>query len=930
MTGILKLLGTSIRHCWRFTGTLLLWTVWLALGILLAVQITIATSRELALPFWARPHVEKRLAELGIRGTFGPTMIDTGGSMFIQDFRIFHPTVDEPLLTADSVFVRFDPRWLAVGRIVPLDLEIEGGTLWLPPMYSPTGRKEAALSEISVQLAVDGSDLLVSGLSARLGALGIRSHGRMKLPPQPGRLRRMSLHEMWAEGVHAYLRLMRQLQGPLEWINRLEGATLLVNLSESADKKAMATADLDLIARRFRLPGNSVRGLAEPLILDGILLKTTFPIGGGRPSDLQLRCEVAHIEAPEERKVDDVDCVVGVTLDPASFRLAPKSLKSRIGTVVAAPWSARAITMETSLPRVAPSLSALFAGKLWSLSFDSLNLQTGASRLSVRGDISTQFIHWVGNAVGHPLEKEISLRSDPHLRAEVDLAAGWRPERFSGHVAVDAVVAHTVALDGASAEFECAGHTLRFKDITLEQGPSIARGSYWMDTQSHDFRFLLDGRLEPSGIGGWFHEWWPDFWLNFDFSRSVPSASVDVRGQWGRNSDLSVFVAAENGRTAIRGIRFDHVRTRLFVRPHFYDALFFRADQGPRFAHGTFARTVNWESRSWSRLEFDATSTMDLNEAARVIGIEGLGIVEPFKFSQPPQLRLSGQIDGPGSSKGGHRRVNLAFYAAGPGSYHDFPLKDISVNGTINDDDIVLDPIATGFAQGTAEGRVHLSGEDPSRRLGFDLRLKNAALGEGIRILEDFAAKRAGREPPKQSRLQEQIAAGRIDLAMSADGMFEDLLSYQGQGNAELTGADLAEIHLFGVLSQVLRRTLFNFSTLKLDAMQANFSIHGPKIHFPQIRVTGPRAAIDAKGDYLLDRKMLDATAKLYPFEQSSFILSNALGFVLTPLSEALEFKLTGPLDNPNWSFVYGPSNFLRALRGGNGSPVEPVNPSGK
>jgi len=38
------------------------------------------------------------------------------------------------------------------------------------------------------------------------------------------------------------------------------------------------------------------------------------------------------------------------------------------------------------------------------------------------------------------------------------------------------------------------------------------------------------------------------------------------------------------------------------------------------------------------------------------------------------------------------------------------------------------------------------------------------------------------------------------------------------------------------------------------------------------------------------------------------------LGAMLTPLSNVLELKLTGPLEKPSWAFYYGPAYLLRAL----------------
>lgn len=927
MKRILKHSWRIAAGCTRFMTTLILWTAWLALGVLLAFQITIAASRELTVPSWALTRIERYLAEQGLRVRLGPTKLDTSGRILAGNVTLLHPTLDEPLVEASSVYLRFDSRWLAAGNLELREVDMEGVTLWLPSLRSPTGRSEVVFSDVAANFQPDGADLKIARLSARLGALELTARGLLTLPRPPSGVRRPTFKEQWEAGVRGYLRGVQQAYASLEWIDRFESPRLHVDMGKADGR--LSSCGVEFTAARFLLPGSWSRLTDGTVSLHGLVARTTLPIGGSTSSVLQIRAAVSHINAPSDRAADDVDLLLAAIFDPTSLRITPLELKSRVGSLESKPWSARAVSLESSLPARNSTVNALVAGEAWTVGIHDLDTKAGHASLSLNGRLSPPIIDWLGGIVKHPLSEELTLLSRPRLSADIDLDAGWKLRRARGHLAADAVVAHHVTLDQAAASFELTGTSLAFDGIVLKQGPSVARGSYRMDTSSRDFRFILDGRLQPLGISGWFREWWPNFWKNFDFSASTPTASVDIRGRWGRNSDLSVFVAAENARTALRGVWFDRARTRLLVRPYFYEALHFQVNQGTRSARGSFARRSDPEDHTWAALDFDAFSNLDLADGARVIGIEGLGIVEPFHFSQPPELKLSGHLDGPGSHKGEHRNVNFAFYASGPFTYYEFPLDGISVSGTIRDDDIVLDPLATRFAQGSAEGRIRLSGEGAARRLGFDMRLKNAGLGEAIRTLEVFSARRNKREIPAESKLQQRIASGRVDLAMSADGRFEDLLSYHGGGNAELTGADLAEVNLFGLLSQMLKRTLFNFTTLKLDTVHTNFTLQGSKLGFSDMRITGPRAAIDAKGDYLLDHKTLDMKAKLYPFAESDFILSNAVGFVLAPLSQVLEFKLTGPLEDPTWSFVYGPSNFLRALRGSDaGSTEHPPSPS--
>jgi hypothetical protein len=299
------------------------------------------------------------------------------------------------------------------------------------------------------------------------------------------------------------------------------------------------------------------------------------------------------------------------------------------------------------------------------------------------------------------------------------------------------------------------------------------------------------------------------------------------------------------------------------------------------------------------------------------LGEEVEAVVAPFRMSRPTRLEVAGKITGPAAPEGPGRHFEISASSAGDFLFYDFPLSGASAVIAVRNDDIVVDPVTAGFAGGQAAGRIHLSGRAADQRLGFDIRLRDAVLGQAIRNLEEFSARRNRQPAPQENRFQQRIAAGQLDLALSADGRFADLFSYHGEGNAELTGADLGEVRLLWVLSELMDKTFLNFSTLKLDTVRANFTLAGRTLAFSDVRITGPRAAIEAQGDYALDLKSLDMKAKLFPFEESKSLFGTAAGLVFSPFSQALEFRLTGPLDKPSWAFVFGPTSMLRTITGG-------------
>ena len=197
--------------------------------------------------------------------------------------------------------------------------------------------------------------------------------------------------------------------------------------------------------------------------------------------------------------------------------------------------------------------------------------------------------------------------------------------------------------------------------------------------------------------------------------------------------------------------------------------------------------------------------------------------------------------------------------------------------------------------------------------------MREASLGRVAAALEEFAARRKGVPAPAPGKFIQEKNNVLLSLAATAEGNFSDPFSYQGRGVADLKGAELGEVRMLGGLSETLR-----FTALRFTAANANFKIEGTKLTFPEVSITGDNSAIQAHGEYALDRKQLDFNAKVYPFQESGFILKKILDVALSPLSNVFEVKLTGTLDKPSWGLVLGPSNFLRNLTGGSHEEAAP------
>jgi hypothetical protein len=912
---------------------LLLCALWLALAGLLALQIALIAAHRLPMPDWMLRQIESRLDKVGLHAQIGTATIDPAGRVVLDNLQLSPAATGGPLIAVDTLILRLSPWALLAGRVEARHVSASGVNFLLPALFSPTGRTEPVISGVSLAFKPDRDKLTLDQLTGRLANLTFSCHGTLAFPPgfpsdtQTPAQRNANV----ALAVKKYIGLCRQLVEKEPELQALGSPHLELRLTPIPG--AWANVAITLTSKNASIDLTRFGPEAGQLQIDDLRASTALPLATTAPRTLQLRVGCAQIRSTTGSEARALLCDFTAELSSDLTQIEPRSLVAtaesvRVHGVAFENTSAR-ITPNTP-PNLHADIVTQAIGTDWHVSADA-DPTRGLGSLSLEGALTPYLVELVEGKFGRPPGSLLKLSSPAPLSLSVEFVEGWKPVKTRGVISTGPAVAGSVPINAFQGNFSYIDNELNVTDIILHQGENVARGIYRMNTQSLVFRFLLTGQLRPIDIGGWFSDWWPGFWNHFDFAPAEPVADVTVDGQWGLPYLTNVFAGVDVDRLAIQGVRFDHVRAVMFIRPEFYDALELKVKKTDRSAQGTFTRTVDLtrDDDALRAMDFDLTSNLDLTETAKIFGPEGTDTIEPFTFAEPPSLHLAGHIDGPASSQGSHRTVQLGLQSRGAFALYDFPLNDLSFHGTIRDADIDLNDIQVSFARGQAQGRAYLSGPDAERRLSFDFAIEGANIGETIATLEQFFAKQSGEPPSPTSRFQQQLSDGRLNLQLAAQGLYRDPLSFRGQGAFELSGEQLARINLFGALSKELSKSpLFSFTAIQLKSAHANFSLDRQLVDFPDLKIIGTTASVETKGTFLLDKKLMDFSAKVYPFGHGKTLLANAVGFVLVPISNALELKLSGTLDQPNWRFAYGPTNLLYNLTGTNPNETDPNQPS--
>jgi hypothetical protein len=875
------------------------WTLWLVLTLTLAFQLYIVLAHELPVPGFLLRSLESRLDDSGVKANFGRTTFDPTGSVLVEDLRVSIGSFEEPVATARQVYVELDPWELLAGRFAARHFRAYGVNLQVPAMLSDSGRGEVLLQNMDAVATLRERAIEVHQLKAQLAGLSITAKGVIDLHALPKA--DADTLPLTARLSAEYPLLCRHLT---ELSRQLAGVTAPhLNLQFHPSEKLGAIIEASLDGTGF------TDNTRSDYVCGPFQLSTRLPLWSQTPFFARVAARIENISHPTFGSATNLRTILRARVTTDTFQVEPQRAEIEISR------------LETSGTTLGNISAAIWLGKLPQVQGDVL-LQVGAEkvRLSGTADLTARnaSVHAVGRfdpallipigkILGRDIRPFINFGASPAFDLNVNFNPGGVFAGVEGTVSATDVYAYRVTFDRIGGHISFNGHDFVATNAAATIGPNFARGSYTQNLASKEFRFLLNGQLRPPDISGWFREWWPNFWTNFDFGAAAPDASVDVQGQWGQGYNTSVFVYADADRPVIKGVPLDHANTLIYLRPSYYDAMDIRVNRGSGSARGAFIRRLNDDDRTLERMDFAFTSNLDLAVAAGLVGPEVENIVTPFEFSQPPALRIQGYFAESGPAP--RRYIEVQGTAPGNLTFHKFPLNELSFSAVMTDDNLLIEPLHVEFAGGNTSGRVQIRGEPGKERLGFDLGLKQGNLQKAAVILAEYSAAKHGEPKPKTSAYIQQTANVTVNLDVSAEGDLANPYSFNGSGNAELHGRGLGEVRLLGLLSELL-----NFTALRFNDLRANFTVEQDHLQFSEVSITGSNSAIKAWGSYALEPQTLDFNARIYPFQESKFILKNVMGAVLSPLSNVLEVKLTGALDNPNWAFLIGPTNFLRQL----------------
>ena len=298
-------------------------------------------------------------------------------------------------------------------------------------------------------------------------------------------------------------------------------------------------------------------------------------------------------------------------------------------------------------------------------------------------------------------------------------------------------------------------------------------------------------------------------------------------------------------------------------------------------ATGGVRGSLNLDLRR-ERYEVDLEITANPLRVAPMAGANFLRHVLPYTFSDDIIVRASGMIDAKTD-----RRTDLTVQLSGrqigrsrvvfdrlQAQAHRGPGLLTVSNFTAN----IADGIVSGvlvMALGATEDRFTLSAR--AEELSFDRIVGMINRTEGAEY------------------------EGRLQADLSLEGRYPDPPAWSnltGRAQVRIDEGRLLTIPVFGGLSTLLGKIYPGLGFSEQNVAEGDFVFGEGEIRTDNFKLAGNLISLAAKGSYAWTNH-LQFAVQVHPFRDGS--LASAVRVVTIPLSMLMEFKVTGPLRQPNW-----------------------------
>lgn len=821
---------------------------------------------------------------------------DLKGGLFLRGFSLRETSREEAFITTGALHLDFALLNLLLRLHPPVEsLRAVDVTLSLPPEQTRSGLHEPVLTIPEAALRLKGSTLTVDYLHLDSGDIRLIASGTapLKLLTSP----RTSPEDP-----------SLSLSTALQTLNRLPpDLTLHGRVRAEMDLAGRLSAKATLTTPRAALAGMDLHHL---LAFASLQLHENVPA----LTSLSLQGQLADLDPSAiPPAFQDLELNLpfpfylrasGSPVESSSFQY-PSRLHLTLLQPLKAPLPLRSLTLHANLTREPLHLlwntsgpRSFAAGSLTRVP-DSIS----AFPFSIRFRASFHQPSLKGLFPALPDHPLLESAQASFLR----LNASFLPasNSFSGLLTTDFLHLGRTDFDHLHTRFHLDPSEVLLDPVFVRKSHhESASGSYRHLFSSSRFALNAFGSIYPASLDAILGSWWERIFQPVHAPDPL-QGDVAVWGQWNKPPTLQSVTAVSGSGASYRGMAVPNLRVK--VRSNHEWA--YLDELEARFPKGSVTGRIGWRQG----LEKGAPRPMILDFRsdgpwAAVRAASGVKALSRLEFSGHPRVRAKGTLwRSPRGTPSNEAFLfpDISFELSERKAecrLDSLVLSDLRFAGNLKGSTLNLESLSGDFAGGVFTGRMRVRHWDKPdlRDQRLDLQLFDANYLAALNQLSGLL-----REPGLlEGVLLHGDTRGRLDASVDLlTG--SDLDEAVGSGQVTLRNANISKIHLLGGLSRILDDIGLGFSTVNLNAASVEWGLAESRLRIEEGLLTGPVVSLRAGGEINLKSRLLNLDADL-------LLLRGVLSKVLTPVSDTIELKVTGPIEEPVWRLNLTPLRWFQ------------------
>lgn len=813
--------------------------------------------------------------------------------------KIYHGEINDPILKAVSTEVQFSFKKHESYQIDLTKLVVTNGTLIMPAIYAPDGKPTKVLEHATFHLSPTEHCIQINSFVAKHEDIYLRGSiewpVRQKQPKEKASVKQ--LYQLIASALKEKEKISPFIQPTLEFA-----------LSTRLDN----SIDVSLIL--------SCEQLKHPRITGSYFsLSTDFALNEGNlnpQAPLLLRAREITF-ADLDIFAEDIAANITTEKWPGIFKgiLPEFEVSTNRLTVNQVELNAPRIMVEPSafpILQFSGTTCGLEGSAVFSGAFNSTD-KSGQINANGRIDIFNLFPDSL-------VEKLPTLKfgSTPFYNLSVDFNQGFEIRDVNFHINVKDLTANELYFDNIITRGYYREGILNFEDIHIDRKNQWVDGAYYLDTQTKDFQISLLGSVLPKQYNSLLPKWWSNVFKDLHFNAKTPGrGDFVIHGNAQKGSKIALFGHVQATNLAYKEAFFDACELIVRGRQNYIEIHDINARVGEGRATGNLGFTTAIKPQKGLisvRYNFDATLPIEV--ASKSLGGDIANVLGNFELTELPHVQVDGVVFNKKFKEYADKdSVRLQAKVDAPLKFKGTPLDHLKFRLIGQSSDIYLRDVLFGYADGTANAIIDiLSTEDVTKEMCFKLSLKEANQAKAIQNIPGSNKTESPLTSPQEENKDLARISGLVDLNLHAKGPLSEIYGFEGYGNMEVRNEALGAIQLLGPLSELLKNTLFRFTSFNLNRMDVVFEIDQKQLVITDLGINGPRTRISAEGTFQLPDQALDMDVKVSLFANvgSPDSAINAFGrAIASPLPNLLSFKLTGTVQDQKVRSKFDPRNLI-------------------